>query len=136
MGWYRLYFLGKHGDIRNVDEFNVDADEHALVLADCLHDSVSDIYSGYELWQSSRRIYRYAKNGSLHPFVAEQPITIQMQASLLKREEILLESGSAFARSQRILERMREVGEIVHGPGKWATSTKRSAQTAISATKI
>jgi hypothetical protein len=116
MGWYRLYFLGRHGDIRNVDEFNVTADEQALMLADSLHDAVSDIYPGYELWQNSRRLFRHANSAAVHPFVAEQTITVDMQSSLLKREEVLHASDTAFARSQRLLERMREVRDVVRAP--------------------
>jgi hypothetical protein len=127
MGWYRLYFLGRHDDIRNVDEFSADADEQALMLADRPHDAVSDLYQGYEFWQNSRRVYRYANSGSPRPFV-RHVITAQMQASLLRREEVLLTSASAFARSRRLPERMREVREIVHEPVKRSLSAStRSA---------
>lgn len=79
--------------IRNVDEFNVSDDQHALMLADSLHDAVSDIYIGYELWQNSRRVFRCANNEAPRPFIALQSITLEMQARLLKRE-ILQASGS------------------------------------------
>jgi hypothetical protein len=71
MGWYRLYFLGQHGDIRNVDEFSAESDQTALILADGLHDAVRDIYAGYELWQNSRRVFRCANSGSPHPFISQ-----------------------------------------------------------------
>jgi len=125
MAWYRLYFLGQHGDIRNVDEFSVDTDDQALILSDSLHDAVSDIYTGYELWQNSRRLFRYANSGSPHPLVPQQTITMKIQAEILKREEILHESGAAFARSRRLLERSREVREFVGSPDKRVFSNKR-----------
>jgi hypothetical protein len=56
MPWYRVYFLSRNGDIRNVDEFVVRDDDTALALADGLHEAVSDLYTGYELWQDTRRI--------------------------------------------------------------------------------
>jgi hypothetical protein len=126
MGWYRLYFLSQQGDIRNVDEFSVKTDEHALVLADSLHDAVSDIYAGYELWHDSRRLFRCPNRESTRPFVPQQTITTEMQASLLKREQILHESASAFARSQKLLERIREVEAVVR-PDKRSYSNKRRA---------
>ena len=125
MSWYRLYFLGQHGDIRNVDEFSVDTDDQALMLSDSLHDAVSDIYTGYELWQDSRRIFRYADSGSPHPFIPHQTVTMKIQAELLKREEVLHESGGAVARSRRLLERFREVRELVGSPDKRVFSNKR-----------
>jgi hypothetical protein len=118
MGWYRLYFLGPQGDIRNVDEFNIDSDHEALILSDSLHDAVRDIYSGYELWQNSRRIYQYANGESPHPMIPQQNISVRRQNELLKREEILHESGAAFARSRRLLERIREVREVVRSSDK------------------
>lgn len=67
MSWYRLYFLGQHGDIRNVDEFDVGTDEEALILADELYDAVGDLNPGDELWQNSRRIFRCANAASSSP---------------------------------------------------------------------
>ncbi len=128
MGWYRLYFLGPHGDIRNVDEFNVNTDDEALILSDSLHDAVSDVYTGYELWQNSRRVYHYANSESPHPFIPQQElVSTRRQSELLKREEILHESGTAFARSRRLLERIREVREVVGTRDKRLLSNKRQS---------
>ena len=112
MAWYRLYFLGFRGDIRNVDEFDVANDNDALIMADIIHDAVRDIYVGWELWQGSRRVFHCANEAAPRPNVS-QAITSQMQANILRREEILQESRTAFARSARLLERMREVREIL-----------------------
>ena len=113
MGWYRLYFLGPRGDIRYVDEFYTVNDDVALFLADGLHDAVRDEYAGWELWQDSRRVFRCANSASPRPHISLEAITTKMQADLLRREEILQASGTAFARSRRLLERIRELRQIV-----------------------
>jgi hypothetical protein len=113
MAWYRLYFLGLTGDIRNADEFYTDNDDQALFIADGLNDAVSDLYAGWELWQDTRRVFRFASSAMPRPPLSQTAITLKMQADLLKREEILQASRTAFARSQRLLERMREVRQIV-----------------------
>jgi hypothetical protein len=114
MAWYRLYFLSSRGDIRNVDEFDVASDNDALMMADLLHDSVRDIYAGWELWQGSRTVFRCPNEAAQRPYVP-RPITTRMQALILRHQEKMQESQSAFARSARLLERIREVREIV-GP--------------------
>src|SRR5690242_530191 len=113
MAWYRLYFLGPRGDVRNVDEFYTDNEDIALIIADGLHDAVSDLYAGWELWHDTKRVFRCPDSEAPRPYVSQAAITMKMQGDLLRREEILQASGMAFARSQRLLERMREVRQIV-----------------------
>jgi len=125
MAWYRLYFLSSRGDIRNVDEFDVASDNDALILADLLHDAVRDIYAGWELWEGSRVLFRCPNEAARRPYVSK-PITAQMQASVLRREEILLESQSAFARSRRLVERIRELRETVGPRGKHSPQSTKS----------
>lgn len=113
--WYRVYFLSPNGDIRNVDEFVANDDRLALMLADGLHEAVSDIYAGYELWQGSRRIYRFS-HPAARPFV-QQVITQRMQAEMLRRLEVLQSSGTAFGRSRHLVERMKELQDAL-GPSR------------------
>jgi len=115
MPWYRVYFLSRNSDIRNVDEFVVRDDDTALALADGLHEAVSDLYAGYELWQDSRRIYRCSDPGS-RPFLPQHVITRGMQAELLRRLEILQSSGTAFGRSRRLVERLNELEDVLGPP--------------------
>lgn len=117
MPWYRVYFLSRNGDIRNVDEFVVTDDDTALALADGLHEAVSDLYPGYELWHDSRRIYR-CSNPASRPFLPQHIITQGMQAELLRRLEILQSSGTAFGRSRRLVEQLRELEGALGPLGK------------------
>jgi len=114
MPWYRVYFLSRNGDIRNVDEFVVTDDDTALALADRVHEAVSDLYAGYELWQDSRRIYRCAHPAS-RPFLPQHIFTQGMQAELLRRLKILQSGGTAFGRSLRLAERLNELEDVL-GP--------------------
>lgn len=111
--WYRVYFLSASGEIRNVDEFEADTDEAAVTFADQIHDAVSDIYAGYEVWHLSRRVVYRPSREHPRPALCRLQITDQMQASLLRREEILHASETAFARSQKLLEKMHDLRAIV-----------------------
>jgi hypothetical protein len=124
MSWYRIYFLSRSGDIRNVDEFEADTDESAVTFADSLHDAVSDLYEGYEVWHLSRRVARRPTREAARPPLCRGTITDRMQASLLRREEILQNSETAFSRSRMLLERTRELRDVVKGR-KYAQSRAR-----------
>jgi hypothetical protein len=113
MAWYRVYFLSRTGDIRNVDEFEADTDTSAVTFADQIHDAVSDIYGGYEVWHLSRCIARRSSREQPRPALCHAQITERFQASLLKREEILHNSETAFSRSRLLLEKMRDLRDIV-----------------------
>lgn len=113
MSWYRVYFLSRSGDIRNVDEFESDSDEFAVTFADQLHEAVSDLYPGYEVWHLSRCIARRSSRENPRPLLCSAQITDKMQASLLRREEALHSSETAFSRSRLLLEKMRDLHEIV-----------------------
>lgn len=116
MAWYRVYFLSRNGDIRNVDEFVAMDDDAALALADGLHEAVSDLYAGYELWRDSRCICHCA-HPAARPFMPQQVITQRIQADILRRLEILQSSGTAFGRSRRLVERMKELEDVL-GPSR------------------
>ena len=113
MAWYRVYFLSRAGDIRNVDEFEAETDPVAVTFADQLHEAVSDVYEGYEVWQLSRCVARRSSREKPRPALCHAQITEKIQASLLRREEVLQSGETAFSRSRLLLERMRELREIV-----------------------
>jgi len=113
MAWYRVYFLSRSGDIRNVDEFEADSDPVAVTFADQIHEAVSDIYEGYEVWQLSRCVARRSSREKPRPALCHAQITDRIQASLLRREEVLHASETAFSRSRLLLEKMRDLREIV-----------------------
>jgi hypothetical protein len=127
MGWYRVYFLGPAGDIRNVDEFIAAEDASALTLAEGIYEAVSDLYAGYEVWQDSRRILR-CLDQEARPFMSEKVVSKQLQLQMLKRLEILQESPTAFARSRRLIERLSALRELVGQSRQSKTFTAKSAQ--------
>lgn len=113
MAWYRIYFLSRTGDIRNVDEFEAETDPIAVTFADQLHEAVSDIYEGYEVWQLSRCLARRPNRETSRPALCHAEITERMQAALLRREEILQASETAFSRSRVLLEKIHDLQGIV-----------------------
>jgi hypothetical protein len=111
LGRYRLYFLGKKGDFQNVEDFSAESDDQALLIAESLNDAVSDVYPGYELWQGARRIFRHPAS-AVHAVPASPAvIAIDIQAEVLRCEETLRTSGAAFARSRKLLEKIRAARE-------------------------
>ena len=115
MSWYRVYFLSAGGDIRNADDFDAPTDEVALTLADGIHEAVSDLYAGYEVWHESRLVFRCPNRAAPRHRIPHQIITRQIQCVLLRREISLQNSDTAFSRSHRLVERINELQEIV-GP--------------------
>jgi hypothetical protein len=115
MTWYRLYFLSCKGDIRNVDEFGSNDDASALTLADRIHEAVSDLYEGYEIWQDSKCIRR-CSHPAARPFIREHVITERIQAEILQRLKVLQASETAFSRSRHLVERINELVEVVGSP--------------------
>ena len=113
MSWYRVYFLSPSGGIRNVDEFESASDEVAVTFADQLHEAVSDIYQGYEVWHLSRCIARRSSREKPRPVLCCAQVSDKMQASLLRREEVLHNSETAFSRSRLLLEKMRDLRDVV-----------------------
>ena len=113
MAWYRVYFLARSGEIRNVDEFESDCDENAVTFADQIHEALSDLYEGYEVWHLSRCVARRASRERPRPPLCRATITERMQASLLRREEVLQNSETAFSRSRLLLERTRDLRDTV-----------------------
>jgi hypothetical protein len=113
LSWYRVYFLSRAGEIRNVDEFEADSDEVAVTIADQVHEAVSDLYEGYEVWHLSRCVARRGSREKPRPAQCHAEMTERMQASVLRREEILHGSETAFARSQKLLEKMHDLHAVV-----------------------
>jgi hypothetical protein len=105
--------LSRTGDIRNVDEFEAATDEVAVTIADQIHDAVNDLYEGYEVWHLSRCVVRRSSRETPRPDLCVAQISERMQAALLRREEILHSSETAFARSQKLLEKMRDLRDVV-----------------------
>jgi hypothetical protein len=110
VAWYRMYFLAPSGEIRNVDEFEADGDESAVTFADNIHEAVSDLYVGYEVWSLSRRVAERRSRDNPRP---SAQVTRQMQALLLRRYEALQNSETAFSHSRQLLARTRELRNAV-----------------------
>lgn len=112
VAWYRTYFLASSGEIRNVDEFEADNDESAVTFADTIHEAVSDLYAGYQVWNHARHVAERRTRDNPRPALCKTPITRHMQAILLRRYEALQSSETAFARSRQLLERTRELRNV------------------------
>jgi len=93
MYWYRLYFLDAAQGIAARDEFEAENDETATTIAGLLYDACSDVSSGFELWQSTRRVVPDVKKQVAgHPKQSSTAIALQVQNIVLERAEILQQS--------------------------------------------
>jgi len=108
--FYRLYFLNAAQRIAARDEFEAENDETAITIAGLLYDACSDLSSGFELWQSARRVVPDAtKQAAAHPNQSSTAITLQLQSVVLEREEMLQQSQWLIARSKRLQVRVDEL---------------------------
>src|SRR5215831_19326588 len=97
--YYRLYFLNAAQRITARDEFEAENDETAITIAGLLSDACSDLSSGFELWQSARRVVPdVKKQAAAHPNQSSTAITLQLQSVVLEREEMLQQSQWLIAR--------------------------------------
>ena len=70
----------------------------------------SDLSSGFELWQSARRVVPgVKKQAAAHPNQSSTAITLQLQSVVLEREEMLQQSQWLIARSERLSARVDEL---------------------------
>jgi len=102
-GQYRMYFL--HLD-RVLASFDLDAEgeDVAMVLAEALHDACSDVCEDFELWCGLDRIIGNAAERRWTWPKGWEEISAANQECLLDREEALLSSRQAVARSRKLLD--------------------------------
>jgi hypothetical protein len=106
MARYRMYFVDRMGKFRWPYDLYAGDDGDALAMAHALQYACSDVPVGVELWQGARRIPG-TSNRTPGAFRASwDAVSAQKQEALLQMTEALRNSGTAVARSRRLLERM------------------------------
>ena len=101
---YRIYFKNRHGFFIGCDDFDAQDDDHAMAIAQTLRSACSDICSGFELWQSARRVDTHIAGNA-------EEITAQVQNTVLEREMALLDSEWVIAESARLLKQTQRLVE-------------------------
>jgi hypothetical protein len=85
MHWYRLYFLDAGQRIAARDEFQAENDETVVTIAGLLYDACSDLSSGVELWQDTRRVFPGVKKQIAgHPNQSSAVLALQVQNIVLE----------------------------------------------------
>jgi hypothetical protein len=105
---YRIYFRNRHGFFIGCDDFDAQDDDHAMAIAQTLRNACSDICTGFELWQSARRV---DTSGSTHARRNADEITAQVQNTVIEREMALLNSEWVIAESGRLLKQTQRLVE-------------------------
>jgi hypothetical protein len=100
---YRLYLLNGPR-IRARQELAIDDDQAALLAADCIYDSLSDVVTGVEVWNRNRLVghAKLLREGEYERVAAAYRNTI------VEVEMRLRDSNAAIARSKRLLARLEE----------------------------
>jgi len=100
---YQLRLIERSGAaLLNIVE--ADSDITALRIAYVVQDACSDVYTDFELWQESRFIARGSDGRGAGRRQEILAVTSIMQDSVLRTEELLLNSGRAIASSRKLLE--------------------------------
>lgn len=111
VAFYRIYFRGGTGAIVGREDFAANDDDRALLIAEALCDACSDVCTGYELWQGTRRIDLDARAGSGR--LSWRRLAPDIQQSVVELEERLHDSSWAVAESRRLLEQTTRLVEEV-----------------------
>jgi len=104
MRQYRIHFKNRYGFFLGRDDFDAQDDDHAMAIAGTLRNASSDICTGFELWQSARRV---DTSGSTHTPGNADEISAEVQNTVLEREMMLLDSEWVIAESRRLLKQMQ-----------------------------
>src|SRR5690348_13191155 len=99
MNTYRIYFRNQHAFIVGRDDFVAVDDEDAMVIGGKLVEACSDLCTGFEIWQSTRRL---DTPGQTMPDANE--IAARVQDIVLERELALRDSKWVIAESARLLK--------------------------------
>jgi hypothetical protein len=101
-----MYFVDRMGKFRWPYDLYAGDDADALAMAHALQYACSDVPVGIELWQGARRIPG-TSNRTPGAFRASwDAVCAQKQEALLQMTEALRNSGTAVARSRRLMERV------------------------------
>lgn len=111
MNWYCIYLYSVSGSMLGRHEFEAQNDRSAMAVAEHLWDACSDVSESFELWDGPRRVDSEFSRMPCPSVSAEQVMTAS-QGSLVEREETLRRSFWALARSERLLQRIRELKSL------------------------
>ena len=100
MPLYRVYFRNQHAFIIGRDDFAAVDDDVAMVIGRKLADACADLCTGFELWQSGRRVDTSPEQ--IIPDANE--IAARVQNIVIEREIALRESKWVVAESKRLLQ--------------------------------
>jgi hypothetical protein len=108
MKWYCIYLYSASGSMLGRNEFEAEDDRSAMAVAEHLWDACSDVSQSFELWDGLRRVDSEFSRMTC-PSVSAEQVMMASQLSLVQREEVLRRSFWALARSERLLQRIREL---------------------------
>lgn len=102
---YRIYLCDSKDRILAREDVEAADDHAAMMIAVRLWDACSDVSSGFELWQGSRRLDTAIDTSTVNA----DWLNAEMQAAVAHHEERLRDSRWAIAGSKRLLEQTQRM---------------------------
>ena len=100
---FRAFFVSDSGGVLGTDDFEVQTDAEATVIAACLANACSDVCGGFEVWRGTRRIASQRPlNGSIAKLIARMGNSTQ--EAVIKRVGSILQSGTRLATSKKLVK--------------------------------
>jgi hypothetical protein len=100
---YRIYFRSPSGELLGREEFEGEDDRAAMVIAEMLHRTCSDLCDDFELWQGSRRVDAcYNRRFQIR----SGELNSKTQKAVAQCEERLRDSHWSIAKSKRLLAQL------------------------------
>lgn len=100
---YRIYLRGPSDNIVGREDFEAEGDEAAMVLARLLYQACNDVAQRFELWQGGRQV-----DAGSDATTALDALTTRIEDEATQLEERLRDSHWAIARSETLLERLKQ----------------------------
>jgi hypothetical protein len=130
MMWYRMYLVDRLGKFRWPHDLHAENDGDALAMTHAAQYACSDVPVGVELWQGARRIPGASGRSAMVLRASWKAVLARKQEALLRTEEALHNSGTAIARSRRLMERIEATRQAMQN-SQDAAASRASAETRL-----
>lgn len=115
MARYRMYFVDRFARSRWPYDIYVETDGEALDVAHALQYACADVPVGVELWQGARRIPGMSDRSPGELRADWDEVCTKKPDALLQMTEALHNSGTALAKSRRLMALRNEVEHRYYG---------------------
>ena len=102
---YCMHFLSRSGPVGK-HYYEAEGDHEAVTVAGFLYDACSDTCDSYEVWRDLYPVYAPYSTAA-RPIESMAQLSDRLQKLVARSEELIQASRWAIAKSERLLERMK-----------------------------